>query len=69
MPKLSAMVICTLLTNLRFQNDSKNAFATRLSRARAFSWSRFQPAFATPMTGTSRRPRFSIDCSDGKIFL
>src|SRR5256714_14840744 len=40
-----------------------------LSRARAFSWSKFQPAFATPMTGTSSRPCCTIACNDGKIFL
>ena len=28
--------------------------------------SRFQPAFATPMTGTSRLPRFTIACSAGR---
>ena len=33
------------------------------------SWSRLQPALATPMTGTSRWPRLTIACSDGKIFL
>ncbi len=42
---------------------------SRLSRARARNWSRFQPALATPMTGTSRWPRLTIACSDGKIFL
>ena len=42
---------------------------SRLSRARARSWSRFQPALATPMTGTSRWPRFTIAWSAGKIFL
>jgi hypothetical protein len=31
--------------------------------------SRFQPAFGTPITGTSRRPRFAIARSAGKIFL
>ena len=30
---------------------------------------RVQPAFATPMTGTSRWPRLTIACSAGKIFL
>ena len=35
----------------------------------ARSWSRFQPDLATPMTGTLRWPRFTIACSDGKIFL
>ena len=42
---------------------------SRLSRARAWSCSRFQPALATPMTGTFRWPRLIIACSDGKIFL
>src|SRR5262249_48828850 len=40
-----------------------------LSRARALSWSRFQPALATPITGTFRWPRRAIPCSAGKIFL
>src|SRR4029434_2278505 len=29
----------------------------------------FQPALATPMTGTLRWPRLSMACNDGKIFL
>ena len=37
--------------------------------ARARRSSTPQPAFATPMTGTSRWPRFTIACSAGKIFL
>src|SRR5262249_3036918 len=40
-----------------------------LSCARARSCSRFQPALATPMTGTLRCPRLTIACSAGKIFL
>src|SRR5215831_9048787 len=40
-----------------------------LSRARALSWSRFQPALATPITGTLSRPRRAIPCNAGKIFL
>src|SRR5262249_20649299 len=40
-----------------------------LSRARALSWSRVQPARATPITGTLRWPRRTIPCSAGKIFL
>src|SRR5262249_21286563 len=42
---------------------------SRLSRARALSLSRFQPALATPITGTFSRPRRTIPCSAGKIFL
>ena len=37
--------------------------------ARALSWSRFQPALATPMTGMLSAPWLIIDCSAGKIFL
>ena len=44
--------------------------ASRRFRVRArWSCSRLHPAFATPMTGTSSVPRFTIACSDGKIFL
>src|SRR4029450_11936518 len=39
------------------------------SRARARSCSTFQPALATPMTGTLRWPRLIMACNDGKIFL
>src|SRR5262245_8037018 len=42
---------------------------SRLSFTRARNCSTFQPAFATPRTGTSRWPRFAIACSAGKIFL
>ena len=45
------------------------AVLSMLSRARARSWSRFQPDFATPITGTSRWPRRAIAWSAGKIFL
>src|SRR4029077_4623063 len=39
------------------------------SRARARICSTFQPALATPMTGTLRWPRLIMACNDGKIFL
>ena len=42
---------------------------SRLSRARALNWSRFQPALATPMTGTSSWPRLHHRLQGGKIFL
>ena len=48
---------------------SRSPCFSTLSRARALSWSRFQPARATPTTGTSKWPRFTIACSAGKIFL
>src|SRR5262245_23859028 len=44
-------------------------WCSRLSLARALSFSRSQPAFATPMIGTFRCPRRIIACSEGKIFL
>ena len=53
-----------------FESRTMDATVPRtLSRARARSWSRVQPALATPMTGTLRSPRAAIDCSAGKIFL
>ena len=42
---------------------------SRLSFARALSWSRFQPALATPMTGTLRLPRFNHRLQRGENFL
>ena len=44
-------------------------YFSTLSCARMRNWSRFQPALATPMTGTSRSPRLAIAWSEGKIFL
>src|SRR4029450_7426295 len=41
----------------------------RLSCARARSWSRVHPAFATPISGMSSVRRRTIACSAGKIFL
>ena len=40
-----------------------------LSRARARRSFKAQPALATPITGTSRRPCRTIASSAGKIFL
>ena len=42
---------------------------SRLSLIRARNRSRFHPDLATPMIGTSRWPRFTIACSDGKDLL
>src|SRR5689334_22301702 len=57
-----------------FDSFAKAASSTppcsvRLARARSRSCSTFQPDFATPMTGQSRLPRFTMLCSAGKIFL
>src|SRR3979411_2417915 len=40
-----------------------------LARARSSSWSRVQPALATPITGTSSVPWRTMFCRAGKIFL
>src|SRR5262249_20425715 len=55
--------------NLAKAAGSRPPCFSTLSRARALSWSRFQPALATPITGTLRWPRRTIPCSAGKIFL
>src|SRR5262249_14622527 len=55
--------------NLAKAAGSRPPCFSTLSRARALSWSRFQPALATPTTGTFRWPRRTIPCSAGKIFL
>src|SRR5271154_6470797 len=44
-------------------------YSLRLARARSRSCSMPQPDFATPMTGTSRNPRWTMPWREGKIFL
>ena len=47
--------------------DRPEPCCARLSFARSFSWSRLQPALATPMIGTSRPSSRTRPSSDGKI--